>query len=51
MGGHAPVLVFEDADIEAAATIVHGKCRNNGQVHRRKPFLRAGIWSVILKIC
>ena len=33
LGGHAPVLVFEDADIEAAATIcANGKCRNNGQV-------------------
>ncbi len=33
LGGHAPVLVFEDADIEAAAALcARGKCRNNGQV-------------------
>jgi len=33
LGGHAPVLVFEDADVEAAAEIcARGKCRNNGQV-------------------
>jgi succinate-semialdehyde dehydrogenase/glutarate-semialdehyde dehydrogenase len=33
LGGHAPVLVFEDADIDAAAEICAcGKCRNNGQV-------------------
>ncbi len=33
LGGHSPVLVFEDADIEAAAErCANGKCRNNGQV-------------------
>ena len=33
LGGHAPVLVFEDADVEAAAAVcANGKCRNNGQV-------------------
>ncbi len=33
LGGHSPVLVFEDADIEAAAEVnARGKYRNNGQV-------------------
>lgn len=33
LGGHAPVLVFEDADVENAAEIAaRGKFRNNGQV-------------------
>ena len=33
LGGHSPVLVFEDADIEKAASIaVAGKFRNAGQV-------------------
>jgi succinate-semialdehyde dehydrogenase / glutarate-semialdehyde dehydrogenase len=33
LGGHAPVLVFEDADIELAATAsAQGKFRNAGQV-------------------
>ena len=33
LGGHAPVLVFPDVDIEAAAKVsVIGKFRNNGQV-------------------
>jgi len=33
LGGHSPVLVFNDADIEAAAeTCARGKFRNNGQV-------------------
>ncbi len=33
LGGHSPVLVFEDADIESAAeTCARGKFRNNGQV-------------------
>jgi succinate-semialdehyde dehydrogenase/glutarate-semialdehyde dehydrogenase len=33
LGGHSPVLVFEDADVEAAAeTCARGKFRNNGQV-------------------
>lgn len=33
LGGHSPVLVFADADIEdAATTCARGKCRNNGQV-------------------
>jgi succinate-semialdehyde dehydrogenase/glutarate-semialdehyde dehydrogenase len=33
LGGHAPVLVFEDADVEQAAeTAALGKFRNNGQV-------------------
>ena len=33
LGGHSPVLVFEDADVEAAAeTCARGKYRNNGQV-------------------
>ncbi len=33
LGGHNPVLVFDDADIERAAEIcAHGKFRNNGQV-------------------
>ncbi|MCB1315694.1 MAG: NAD-dependent succinate-semialdehyde dehydrogenase, partial [Leptospiraceae bacterium] len=33
LGGHAPVLVFEDADIaEAARICARGKFRNNGQV-------------------
>lgn len=33
LGGHSPVLVFEDADIEHAAEIVaRAKFRNNGQV-------------------
>ena len=33
LGGHAPVLVFEDADVEAAAEIAaRAKFRNNGQV-------------------
>jgi succinate-semialdehyde dehydrogenase / glutarate-semialdehyde dehydrogenase len=33
LGGHSPVLVFEDADVEAAAEIAaRGKFRNNGQV-------------------
>lgn len=33
LGGHAPVLVFEDADVEAAAGIAaRGKFRNAGQV-------------------
>ena len=33
LGGHAPVLVFDDADIEAAAkTAAGGKFRNAGQV-------------------
>lgn len=33
LGGHSPVLVFEDADIEEAArTCARGKYRNNGQV-------------------
>lgn len=33
LGGHAPVLVFADADIEQAAeTAARGKFRNNGQV-------------------
>ena len=33
LGGHAPVLVFEDADVETAAEIcARGTCRNNGQV-------------------
>ena len=33
LGGHSPVLVFEDADVEeAAATCAKGKFRNNGQV-------------------
>ena len=32
LGGHAPSIVFEDADIEKAATLVLGsKFRNNGQ--------------------
>lgn len=33
LGGHSPVLVFEDADVEKAAEIAaRGKFRNNGQV-------------------
>ncbi|MFH1539985.1 MAG: NAD-dependent succinate-semialdehyde dehydrogenase [bacterium] len=33
LGGHSPVLVFEDADVEQAAEIAaRGKFRNNGQV-------------------
>lgn len=33
LGGHAPVLVFEDADIDAAAVLMAGhKFRNAGQV-------------------
>ena len=33
LGGHAPVLVFDDADLEkAVATCVVGKIRNAGQV-------------------
>lgn len=33
LGGHAPCLVFPDADIETAADmVVQGKWRNNGQV-------------------
>jgi succinate-semialdehyde dehydrogenase/glutarate-semialdehyde dehydrogenase len=33
LGGHSPVLVFEDADVEQAAeTCARGKFRNNGQV-------------------
>lgn len=33
LGGHAPVLVFADADVEQAAEVVaRGKFRNNGQV-------------------
>ncbi len=33
LGGHCPVLVFEDADVESAAeACVRGKFRNNGQV-------------------
>lgn len=33
LGGHSPVLVFEDADVEQAAEICcRGKFRNNGQV-------------------
>jgi succinate-semialdehyde dehydrogenase/glutarate-semialdehyde dehydrogenase len=33
LGGHSPVLVFEDADIDRAAeTCARGKFRNNGQV-------------------
>ena len=33
LGGHAPVIIFPDVDIEAAAAVsVIGKFRNNGQV-------------------
>ena len=33
LGGHSPVMVFEDADVEAAANLcVAGKFRNAGQV-------------------
>ncbi|WP_309083556.1 NAD-dependent succinate-semialdehyde dehydrogenase [Chelativorans sp.] len=33
LGGHAPVLIFEDADIDAAIrTMVQAKYRNSGQV-------------------
>ncbi len=33
LGGHSPVLVFDDADIEHAATVAaRAKFRNNGQV-------------------
>ncbi len=33
LGGHSPVLVFDDADVETAAdTCARGKFRNNGQV-------------------
>ncbi len=33
LGGHSPVVVFEDADVEQAAEIAaRGKFRNNGQV-------------------
>ncbi|QYK42173.1 MAG: NAD-dependent succinate-semialdehyde dehydrogenase [Paracoccaceae bacterium] len=33
LGGHAPVLVFEDADVDKAATLLAAtKCRNAGQV-------------------
>ena len=33
LGGHSPVLVFEDADVDQAAEIcARGKFRNNGQV-------------------
>lgn len=33
LGGHSPVLVFEDADVEQAAEVsARGKFRNNGQV-------------------
>ena len=33
LGGHSPVLVFDDADVEEAAEIAaRGKFRNNGQV-------------------
>ena len=33
LGGHSPVLVFEDADVDEAAEIcARGKFRNNGQV-------------------
>jgi succinate-semialdehyde dehydrogenase/glutarate-semialdehyde dehydrogenase len=33
LGGHSPVLVFDDADVEQAAEITaRGKFRNNGQV-------------------
>jgi len=33
LGGHSPVLVFADADVDAAAEIAaRGKFRNNGQV-------------------
>lgn len=33
LGGHAPVIVFEDTDVEQAAEICcRGKFRNNGQV-------------------
>lgn len=33
LGGHAPVIIFEDADLDkAAATLVAGKYRNAGQI-------------------
>ncbi|MEN5065366.1 NAD-dependent succinate-semialdehyde dehydrogenase [Achromobacter aegrifaciens] len=33
LGGHAPVLVFDDADVEAAAdTVLAAKLRNSGQI-------------------
>ncbi len=33
LGGHSPVLIFEDADVDQAAeTAARGKFRNNGQV-------------------
>src|SRR6202008_936138 len=33
LGGHAPVIVFEDADVKSAATVLAGgKDRNAGQV-------------------
>jgi succinate-semialdehyde dehydrogenase / glutarate-semialdehyde dehydrogenase len=32
LGGHAPVIIFEDADIEKAARLLMGKYRNAGQI-------------------
>jgi succinate-semialdehyde dehydrogenase / glutarate-semialdehyde dehydrogenase len=32
LGGHAPVIVFEDADIDKAAALLMGKYRNAGQI-------------------
>jgi succinate-semialdehyde dehydrogenase / glutarate-semialdehyde dehydrogenase len=32
LGGHAPVIIFEDADIDKAARLLMGKYRNAGQI-------------------
>jgi succinate-semialdehyde dehydrogenase / glutarate-semialdehyde dehydrogenase len=32
LGGHAPVIVFDDADIDKAASLLMGKYRNAGQI-------------------
>lgn len=52
LGGHAPVLVFDDADIEKTlAMIVPGKFRNSGQVcvSPTRFYVQEGIYDTFVK--
>ncbi|MDR7151903.1 succinate-semialdehyde dehydrogenase/glutarate-semialdehyde dehydrogenase [Hydrogenophaga palleronii] len=52
LGGHSPLLVFDDADVDAAATLVaRMKVRNAGQVcvSPSRLFVQAGVYDRFVK--
>jgi succinate-semialdehyde dehydrogenase/glutarate-semialdehyde dehydrogenase len=51
LGGHAPVIVFDDADMDAAvAGVLRAKFRNNGQscIAANRIFVQRGIYDVFV---